>query len=269
MVSETPHLREKTARLGAIARILAVFRVEYLTIYIDNPQTSPRETELVSTLLEYAATPQYLRRALFPLNPTLQFAGIIPPLRTPNHQLNSRTEDLPPESYREGVVIAASPEECSVDVGLPKPLNIKHLGAKPGQRVVLRVRRDHTTLGQIVPDDQIPHYFGLRTISHSESLKQALEGDYDLRIATSRLGKPINQLSEKLTKAINTSKKALILFGPPSEGLNQIAAREGFTLDEKVDFTLNTVPDQGTATVRTEEALSATLALINYFTHPP
>ncbi len=131
------------------------------------------------------------------------------------------------------------------------------------------MRRNHATFGQLVSDDQIPHYFGLRSISHAESLKRSLEGDYDLRIATSRLGKPVNQLSEKLTKAVHTSRKALILFGPPSEGLNQIATREGFNLDEKVDFTLNTVPDQGTATVRTEEAILATLALLNYFSHLP
>lgn len=164
---------------------------------------------------------------------------------------------------------AASKEECSVDVGLFRPLNIKHPGVKLGQQVVLRVRRNHAILGQLVREDQIPYYFGIRMITKIESLKRSLEGEYDLRIATSRIGKPVNQLSEKLTKALNTSKRALILFGPPSEGLNQIAAREGFNLDEKVNFTLNTVPDQGTATVRTEEALSATLALINCFTHSP
>ncbi len=230
---------------------------------------SPTETQLVTTLLQYAATPQYLRRKLFPLNPTLQYAGIIPPLRTPNHQLNSKIEDLPPESYREGIILSVSNQECSVDVGLPKPLNIRKQDAKPGERIVLRVTKTNAIHAQAVPDSQIPQYFGLRTSTQTESLKQSLEGDYDLRIATSRLGTPVNQLSEQLSKGMTNSKKALILFGPPSEGLNQIATREGFNLDEKVNFTLNTVPDQGTATVRTEEALSATLALLNYFSHLP
>lgn len=129
--------------------------------------------------------------------------------------------------------------------------------------------RNNPIQAQAIPEEQIPHYFGLRKITQTTSLKQSLEGNHDLRIATSKLGEPINQLAEQLTKALNTSTKALILFGPPSEGLNQIAAREGFSLDEKVNFSLNTVPDQGTATVRTEEALSATMALLNYFTHLP
>ena len=206
---------------------------------------------------------------LFPLNPALQYAGIIPPLRTPNHQLNSRIEDLPPESYREGIILSVSNQECSVDVGLPKPLNINIQNAKLGERVTLKVTRNNSIQGQAVLDDQVPHYFGIQEISQATSLKQSLEGDYDLRIATSRLGKTVNQLTNQLTKGLTTSKKTLILFGPPSEGLNQIATREGFNLDENVNLTINTVPDQGTATVRTEEALSATLALLNHFMHLP
>jgi methyltransferase len=142
-------------------------------------------------------------------------------------------------------------------------------GAKPGDRITLKITRNNSIQGQAVTDNQIPNYFGLRTISQTTSLRQTIEDDYDLRIATSRLGTPVNQLTGQLSKVLTTSKKTLILFGPPSEGLNQIAAREGFNLNEKVNFTINTVPDQGTATVRTEEALSATLTLINYLTHLP
>ncbi len=113
----------------------------------------------------------------------------------------------------------------------------------------------------------MPHYFGIRTITGSESLHQALEGAYDIRIATSRLGEPAHSISGPLTKALEASHTALILFGSPSEGLHQIADREGLILNEKVNFSINTVPDQGTATVRTEEALAATLAILNYLSH--
>jgi predicted SPOUT superfamily RNA methylase MTH1 len=52
-------------------------------------------------------------------------------------------------------------------------------------------------------------------------------------------------------------------FGAPSRGLHEITDDEGLKLDEIVDFVVNTVPGQGTVTVRTEEALLATLAIFN------
>jgi len=56
---------------------------------------------------------------------------------------------------------------------------------------------------------------------------------------------------------------ALVAFGAPAAGLNEIVAKEGFSLDDIVDFVVNTIPMQGTETVRTEEALIASLAVLN------
>ncbi len=52
-------------------------------------------------------------------------------------------------------------------------------------------------------------------------------------------------------------------FGAPTQGLGDIVRREGHQLSELVDFVVNTVPMQGTETVRTEEALIASLAVFN------
>jgi hypothetical protein len=48
-------------------------------------------------------------------------------------------------------------------------------------------------------------------------------------------------------------------------GLHEIAAQEKLTLEEVADFVVNTIPCQGTETVRTEEALYASLAILNTF----
>jgi predicted SPOUT superfamily RNA methylase MTH1 len=45
--------------------------------------------------------------------------------------------------------------------------------------------------------------------------------------------------------------------------LNEVAAREGLRLEEVADFVVNTIPCQGTETVRTEEAVFASLAVFN------
>jgi predicted SPOUT superfamily RNA methylase MTH1 len=56
-------------------------------------------------------------------------------------------------------------------------------------------------------------------------------------------------------------KTILIAFGSPTQGLYEIAKLEGLKLDEIVDFVVNTIPDQKTETVRTEEAIIASLAV--------
>jgi predicted SPOUT superfamily RNA methylase MTH1 len=83
---------------------------------------------------------------------------------------------------------------------------------------------------------------------------------------TSRLGSSIDDLIEELVPKLQGSRRTLLSFGSPKEGLRQILLREG--LDESVaDYVLNTIPKQGTMSVRTEEAIHATLAIINLLIH--
>ena len=39
-ISDTPHLREKTAKVGLIGRAAAIFRVHEIIVYPDNPKTN-------------------------------------------------------------------------------------------------------------------------------------------------------------------------------------------------------------------------------------
>jgi len=55
-------LRSKTAKIGQIARAASVFRADRIVIYRD-PDLD--ETELIERILNYAETPQYLRKRLF------------------------------------------------------------------------------------------------------------------------------------------------------------------------------------------------------------
>ncbi len=38
VISDTPHLREKTAKIGLIGRTAAIFRVDEIIVYQDNPK---------------------------------------------------------------------------------------------------------------------------------------------------------------------------------------------------------------------------------------
>ena len=57
-ISDTPHLREKTAKIGLIGRAAAIFRVNEIIVYPDNPKVNQsREMELIATLLAYIGSP--------------------------------------------------------------------------------------------------------------------------------------------------------------------------------------------------------------------
>jgi hypothetical protein len=86
---------------------------------------------------------------------------------------------------------------------------------------------------------------------------------FDLAVATSRYGSPLADVAEEFVERWKAANTVLVAFGAPSQGLGDIVKREGRRLDELVDFVVNTVPLQGTETVRTEEALFASLAIFN------
>src|SRR2546426_1802008 len=82
---DIPHLREKTARLGFVSRALATFRVEEAIIYRDRGGGGiDREARLGEKMLTSIWTPPEPRGLLFQIGPDLQYAGTLPPPRTPN-----------------------------------------------------------------------------------------------------------------------------------------------------------------------------------------
>jgi predicted SPOUT superfamily RNA methylase MTH1 len=72
-------------------------------------------------------------------------------------------------------------------------------------------------------------------------------------------------MNREIVKKWTEANSVLLAFGAPSQGLQEIVGSEGCQLSELVDFVVNMVPMQGTETVRTEEAVIATLAVFNIF----
>ncbi len=68
---------------------------------------------------------------------------------------------------------------------------------------------------------------------------------------------------DRLAKRWKSSHRILVAFGAPTQGLYEIVSRESLNLDEIAHFVINTIPGQGTETVRTEEALYASMAALN------
>lgn len=266
VVSDTPHLREKTAKIGLIGRAAAIFRVDEIVIFPDAPGSSQStEASLVSTLLSYLETPQYLRKKLFKLSPDLQYAGILPPLRTPHHPLNRRIKELRTGEFREAVTLPGTEKRTLVDIGVEQPALIRDKNLAVGKRVTVKLAKVGKIVEvELVNRDEAPTYWGYNVTMESHPFSSILrKRSFDLAVATSRYGSPFAEVAGEFVERWKAANTVLVAFGAPSQGLGDIVKREGRRLSELVDFVVNTVPMQGTETVRTEEALFASLAIFN------
>jgi predicted SPOUT superfamily RNA methylase MTH1 len=266
IISDTPHLREKTAKVGLIGRAAAIFRVDEIVVYRDNPkEKQTADLDLIATLLSYMESPQYLRKRLFKIEPNLQYAGILPPLRTPHHPISGRLQDLRVGDYREGVIVSQVKEGLQVDVGVAQPALLRDKQHVVGERLTLQVVKAAGQV-EVQPANRVemPDYWGYRVTVERESLKRAVQNvRADLAWGTSRKGSDFTAVADKLASRWKEAGSILIVFGSPSRGLYEIFADEGLRLEAFLDFVVNTVPCQGTETIRTEEALLTTLAIVN------
>ena len=266
VISDTPHLREKTSKIGLIGRAAAIFRVDEIIVYPDNPKANQtRDLDFISLLLSYLETPQYLRKRLFKLEPSLQFAGILPPLRTPHHPVSGKTRDLKVGEYREGLVLSQAKEGLLVDIGVDQPALLREKQFADGDRLTLQVVKVGERVEvQTVDRESVPFYWGFRVRVEKRSFGQlAGDGGFDLVIATARIGDKFMDVAGQIGRKLSNAQHVLVAFGAPSRGLHEIAKEEGARLEAIVDFVVNMIPEQGTATVRTEEALLASLAILN------
>jgi hypothetical protein len=266
LVSDAPHLREKTSKIGLIGRAAAIFRVKEIIIYPDDPKADQKkEMDLIATLLSYIETPQYLRKRLFKLRPELRYVGTLPPLRTPHHPTESKIKDLKVGGYREGIVLAKTEKGSLIDIGVEKLALIPNKKLAINQRVtvkILDVKKRPTV--ELADKKEIPTYWGYKvTVTKQPFGKLVKNLAFDLTIATSKYGIPVLKVLQELIEKWRKAQNVLIAFGSPSEGLYEIVRHEGLDLDDVVDFSVNTIPKQGTKTVRTEEAVVASLAILN------
>jgi methyltransferase len=261
LTKDVPHLREKTGRAGLIARSLAIFRVDEVVIYNDDTGgNSTSEGKLLEKLLAYQETPQYLRRSLFKQDPDLQFSGTLPPMRLPSHP---NVGEPRIGEIREGLVIESGPKSI-VSAGLRGPVEVSSKLILHERVTIKLVEISPRLVGELVSPTRLPIYWGFRVTRANLKLAKLIGNMRpDLAISTSRSGKLVHEAMDELSRRWTAAKRPLVLFGSPSEGVPEILAREGADLTKVVDFNLNMIPSQGVETVRTEEAVLATLSILN------
>jgi predicted SPOUT superfamily RNA methylase MTH1 len=259
LVREAESKRDATHKVGQIARAATVFRTDRLVVFPDREGERGRFGDgFVATVLRYAATPPYLRKEAWGVRDELEYAGVLPPLRV-RSQAGSGPER--PGSLRQGIVTEVGPEDrVRVTCGTQHPISLHAPdGARSeGERVTIRVSSVEPVRARIV--DEPPPGPAVRTQDLSAALGAA---DAGLRIAASRHGEPLT--TGEPAGLPGPDGDLTVAFGAPERGLPAIlgvAPEDVSRVDPPGGFDrwLNTVPNQGSEVVRTEEAVFATLS---------
>ena len=267
LVRDVPHLREKTSKIGMIGRAASIFRIDEIIIYFDSLDINQRkEGRLINLILNYLETPQYLRKRLFKLISELKYVGILPPLRTPHHLVTDNIEEVKSCDIRDGVIIKSDSRSSLVDIGLSKLVTI-NTSLKKDSRIPLKIQKvDKKILVEPIRKEAIELYWGYRVIFPKLTLRKIIQSvDYDLVIATSKYGKKVNEILNEIRNKWSESHSVLIIFGSPTQGIDEILAQENVNTEDVTNFRINTIQDQGVETIRTEEAIFASLSILNLF----
>ena len=258
-LSESKDLKIRTYKVGILGRALAIFQADNVIIYNDNHDKNEDgldDGEFIAEVLNYMNTPQYLRKQAIPIKPELRHVGILPPLRTPHHPVNSQPDV---GDYRQGFTVKRNKKGTFVDIGMDKlafckeQLSVKRIF----DFKITKIAKKGVIVTPEKPDDS---YWGYNVISSKKSLKNSLKLiKPDLVVETTRYGDYIDSIFDELKHKVDECNSIAILFGGPYSSIQEDVSGQNWDL-----IKLNTIPDQGTETVRTEEAVVATLSLFNF-----
>ena len=266
----------RTYLIGEIARTLGIFKISEVIIFHDKLKDNSKDyINYFIKNLQYLETPQYLRKTLFPMSEDLKLSGLMNPLESQHHL---RKDEWSP--YREGCVLdrPVSGDYSWANIGLNKDCKINQK-LPPKTRVTVKLNESNFNpklkyyTGSLVsmsePFIKNGTYWGyvVRVCeTYNDIFNNSIykEG-YDFIIGTSDKGENYRNADFSKKKDF---KHCLIIFGGISgiEGMmiddehNKLNSSENIA--KNFDLYLNTCMNQGLRTIRTEEAILITLAVI-------
>lgn len=260
VLEEQQSTREKTMKLGQVARYCALFGVDSVKVFHD--QRGRGESRFIKNVLEYLETPQYLRKRLFPLSEDLRYAGLLPPLRIPSHKAKVLPGQLHEGDVREAVVLT---DGLSADAGLDAPVALRSKES-PNKRVTVKITSVSSSGVEAARVDrrEAGAYWGY-SVEVSGTAALLADPAFPLKVATSRMGDPIASVARSLRIDLRGSGAAMLLFGSPSRGLFETVGKD---LRSRVGYVVNLFPEQNVVTVRSEEAILSALYLVGLLASP-
>jgi hypothetical protein len=246
---------DKTRKISVLARACAIFKID--TIYVYQEGNNRTDGSLMVMILKYLETPQFLRRRLFPKMNDLKFAGVLQPLKIPSHITPVNSKKINAGDIREGIVISVKGKRF-VDVGINQL--IPFFGKTSiGKRVTVQFKEGFPKLSvKEIDKSEVKTYWGYSVKERANLFSILAEWKGNV-IITSRKGKTATK--EQISKYIKSEQPTLIVFGSPEKGVHEILG--GKMKNVQNAKSLNFFPNQATETIRLEEALLGTLAIIN------
>jgi predicted SPOUT superfamily RNA methylase MTH1 len=261
---ESQSLLEKSIKISHLARAASIFRVGNIYIYKDSStKLDSQDEKIIEIILEYLNTPPYLRKRLFQRMPILQHVGMLPPIKAPHHKAKVSLKDLKIGDVRVGAPIKINGSSYA-DVGLDKLVQLVKINSGLKKIMVKIMSIEPCITGVEVTKEYLQGYWGY-TVVYTNSLKELLRAfKADEIILTSIQGRSISDkgFSAFLGHKIRNIKELLVVFGGPSSGLKGIMKSENVQISD-FPFVINMFPNQGTETVRVEEAILGTLSILN------
>ena len=260
---DSKSLLEKTLRVAQFARAFSIFRVEKVYMYHDiSSNVRQDDFKLIALLLEYLDTPQYLRRLLYPKMRLLQYAGMLPPIQSPHHKKFLRTSEIQNGEARTGILLRDR-NSWVVNVGLDR--TIPFVGSNEIPRKAnfrLSVQKGRLVAEEIHGRVSDAEYWGYQLIRIA-TLSEIIRRPPDVKfLITSRMGKPVSLSYQSLTKIFEHASEVVLVFGSPRKDVWEIVNKSDESL-VKSSLAINMFPLQGTNSVRLEEALLGSLAIVN------
>ena len=192
----------------------------------------------------------------------LKFAGVLQPLKIPSHITPSNQKKIIRGDVREGIIVSVKGKKF-VDVGINQLIQF-YGQTGVGKRVTVQFKEGYPKLSvKEIDKTEAPGYWGY-SVKERANLFSIFSEWKGSVIITSRKGKTATK--EQISKYTTSDQPVLVAFGSPEKGIHEILG--GRMKNVQNAKSLNFFPNQATETVRLEEALLGTLAILNIQSTP-
>ncbi len=255
----------KTIKIGIFSRLFTIFRVDEVIFYENQAKKSDKT--LLKELFHYLNRAPYLRKYVKKKD-NLKFVGVLPPIQSPNH-LGIKMDNI---EYKEGIIIdlinKTELKEIKIDIGDEKPriIELNSISCeKLKKNDIITVKIEDNQIIFENPENQ-GFFWRYNTIISNETIKNLLE-NLEMReniiIGASKEGEIFSAEDfNSQNKNKNGTCEYILLFGPLKGSFKD------YLMKKKINFNLinqwyNFIPNQGTKTIKLEEAVISTLSALN------
>lgn len=256
----------KTLKIGTLARLFSIYRIHQILFYNDN--ANPEDIKISKEIFNFLSIAPYLRKESHK-SKYLQFSAILPPIQTPN-QIGYENEDY----YIKDALIIDSEKlndetySISLNLGENKPVKTILLNKESDQlnsRMIIPVKIKK--YNQNIEMFNVSNIFWRFHVQFTDESLNTILNHIDIKnnlmIAASKYGEVISmERYLEIKKQFKEFEKIYLLIGPTKGSFKHYLQKKKFEIT-KINHWINFIEDQGTKTVKIEEALSAALAILN------